>query len=184
MPAAAFKTSLHRGDRVGVVRPFGADGEFESGVAVWVSRHLQRELKERGIDAVDTRLTLDELRRDGARDDADYYIEVVRSDADARAVGGVGVGNYNVGVDVSVVVARVAAELRLYDGHTLELLDTYDMNHRSTAVLPTSVGIGGRHAGLWVALPFIQAARYRAAARAVAEDAAEAIVLQARRDSD
>ncbi|HVS30848.1 MAG TPA: hypothetical protein VMS98_05280 [Thermoanaerobaculia bacterium] len=172
LPAAAFKTTVRRGDRVGVLRP--AEG-YGHGVASVVTRSLERELRERGVDATDTRLTFDQLRDDD-RGQADFYIEVVRGDGDAHALGGVGVGDSSLGVDLSIVVAHVAARVNLYDGRTFELIDAYDFQRRASAVMPTGIGVGRRSVGLWVALPFVQMARYRAAARAVAAEAADAIV--------
>lgn len=176
LPAAAFRTTLHRGDRVGILLPdTGADAGFPRTVAMAVTRSLERELRARGVDASDMRMTFDELRSAG-QSDADYYIEVSRGDGDAHALGGIEVGDYNVGVDISVVVAYVAARLNIYDGRSLELIDSYDFQRRATAVMPTGIGIGGRSVGLRLALPFVQYARYRAAARAVAAEAAGAIV--------
>ena len=172
IPAFAFKTTLRRGDRVAVLHP--ADG-YGQDIALAVTRNLARELRERGVDANDVRYTYDELRNDDSVS-ADYFIEVVRGDADAAPRGGIGVGDYSVGVDISVVVAHVAARLNLYDGRTLELIDSYDFQRRATSVMPTGIGVGRRNLGLWVALPFVQMARYRAAARAVATEAADVIV--------
>ena len=171
-PALAFKTTLRRGDRVAVLHPEGGYGQD---IALAVTRNLARELRERGVEASDVRFTYDEVRGDDSVT-ADYFIEVVRGDADAAPLGGVGIGDLNVGVDISVVVAHVAARLNLYDGRTLELIDSYDFQRRATSVMPTGIGVGRRNLGLWVALPFVQMARYRAAARAVASEAAEAIV--------
>jgi hypothetical protein len=180
VPAMAFRPTLHRGERVGVLRPLTFDGR-DGDVANAVTRSLQRELRARGIDAVDAGITFDDLQRE-QRIDADYFVEVVSSDADGGPFGGIGVGGDHVGVDISVIVSRVAAQLRLYDGRTLQLIDTYDMQRSAKAVMPTAIGVGGRHVGLWVALPFVHYARYRAAARAVAADAATAIVAETRRD--
>ncbi len=174
-PALAFRTTLRRGDRVAVLRPqLRDDYRGAESVARTVCHYLQRELRSRGLDAFDARLTYDDVVRDG-RTDADYYVEVVSSDAAAAPVGGVGIGNRNVGVDVAVVISRVAATLRLYDGRTLELIDTLDLRRNSSALMPTAIGIGGDRVSLWLAIPFVQYSRYRAAARAVAQDAAEQI---------
>jgi hypothetical protein len=171
VPAVAFRPTLRRGDRVAVLLPQLQGHYGEESVARAVSRHLARELRAQGLDAFDAKMTFDELRQDN-RGDADYYLEVVASDADASPTGGIGVGNRNVGVDVALVVSRVAATLRLYDGETLELIDTLDLQKNATAVVPVSIGIGRDRLGLWLALPFVQHARYRAAARAVARQAA------------
>jgi hypothetical protein len=142
-------------------------------VARAISHYLERELRKQGLDAFDARLTYDDLRESDRRD-ADYYIEVVSSDGDAAPVGGVGVNGRHVGVDVAMVVSRVAATLRLYNGETLELIDELDLQRNASAVMPTGIGIGGDHLGLWIPLP-IYGSRYRAAARAVARQAAAQI---------
>ena len=170
-PALAFRPTLRRGDRVAVLRPQVDHGEH---VARAVSHYLQRELRKQGLDAFDARMTFNDLR-EVEKNDADYYIEVVASDGDAAPMGGVGVSNRHVGVDVGVVVSHVAARLRLYDGETLELIDELDLRRSSSAVMPTAIGIGGDHLGIWIPLPFVYQARYRAAARAVARQAAAEI---------
>jgi len=175
VPAIPFKTTVRRGDRVAILRtPMSDTYREEQRVANTVGLYLRRELRNRGMDAFDAGLTWDELVREG-KTDADYYIEVVGGDADSSPIAGVGVGNRNVGVDVAVVMAHVAATLRLYDGRTLELIDTLDLRRSSAAVMPTAIGVGRDHFSLWIAIPFVQGSRYRAAARAVAQDAAEQI---------
>lgn len=175
VPAMAFKTTLRRGDRVAILRTqIGDDYRGEERVAKTVCLYLQRELRHRGMDAFDAGITWDDVVREG-RSDADYYVEVVASDADSASVGGVGIGNRNVGVDVAVVMSRVAATIRLYDGRTLELIDTLDLHRSSSAIMPTAIGVGRDHLSLWIAIPFVQYSRYRAAARAIARDAAAQI---------
>ncbi len=176
VPVVAFNTSLTRGDRVGVLRPAVAY-EDDADVARLVSSYLTAALRDRGLDAFDARLGFADLSVDG-RVDADYYVEVVGGDGDSQPYGGVGVGSRSVGVDVALVVSRIATKMRVYSGKTLELVDEYDLQRRSTTLMPTSIGIGGRHLGLWVALPFVQYARYRSAARAVAYDAAQKIAVE------
>lgn len=173
LPAFAL-TPLTRGNRIGVLRmseqfAYGA----EQAVARSIGRNLQDELSSRGFDAFDARATFEEIRR--GVDVADYYIEIVSSDATHHPVGSVMAGLGPVGVDVGVVVSRVAAELRLYDGRTLELLERYDLRDTKTAVMPTGVGLGGRAFWAYIALPFAQRAQHRSAAREVARQAADRI---------
>ena len=173
VPAFAFK--VRRGDRVAILRSEIPD-EYrrEERVAKSVRTYLQRELRRRGLDAFDAKMTWDDFQRDGI-DDADFVVEVVADETDGGQVGGVEVSGRNVGVDVGVVMSRVAATLRLYDGRTMELIDTIDLSRRSSAVMPTAIGVGRDHLALWVTVPFVHYSRYRAAARAVAQDAAEQI---------
>ena len=181
MPAMAFRPLVNPGQRVAVLRPIPIEGQ-DSSIAIAVTRSLQKALRARGIDAVDAGITFDEQQRN-PRVEADFFVEVVSTGADGGApVGGVGVNGHHVGVDISVLVSRVAAELRVYEGRTLDLVRSYDMHRSSTTVMPTSIGVNGYPIGFWVALPFVNYARYRAAARAVAADAASVIVGETRRE--
>src|SRR6266498_3270396 len=179
-PLLAINTNvLRRGDRIGVLR---MAGEFEYASERTVAKTLQNDLRaalrDRGFDAFDTRLTYDDLRREGTADAA-YYVEVVSAGVANRNAGGIGIGTDGIGATVSVIVSRVAAEVRVYDGRTLELVDRFDLSRKSTAVVPTSVGIGGRYFWAAFALPFVEYGQYRSAAHAVARQAAERIAQAA-----
>jgi hypothetical protein len=174
LPMFGLTQPLASGNRVAVLR---LSGDFAPGAEDTVARTIQaslvRELKARGFDAFDARMTYEEAERRAP--DADYYVEVMSSRASRQSVGGIGVGILRVGLDVSVVIARVAAELRVYDARTLNVVDRYDLRQRQTAIIPTSVGVFGRFVWASVAIPFVQYGQYRAAANAVARDAADRI---------
>jgi hypothetical protein len=174
-PLFAFNTTMSRGDRVGVLQPAVAN-EHDEWIARAVSAHLLRALRDRGLDAFDAGIQYDELVA-RTTSDADYYVEVVSGVADADARGGVGVWGRSMGVDVAMVVSNVAARLRIYDGRTFQVVDEYDLERRSKSVMPVAISAGGRHVGVWFALPVIQQARLRAAARAVAREAAQRIAV-------
>jgi hypothetical protein len=179
-PLLAINTNvLRHGDRIGVLR---MSDEFTYGaeqtVAKAVQGDLQRELRARGFDAFDTGVTYDELRR-VAPGTTPYYVEVVSANAADREHGGIGAGTDGLWATVSVVVSRVAAEVRVYDGKTLELVDRFELAKKSTAVVPTSVGIGGRNLFAAIALPFVHYGQYRSAAHEVARQAAERIAQSA-----
>ena len=124
--------------------------------------------------AFDAGVTYDDLRRND-RGAADYYVEVISSRGGDHSVGGIGGGGGNIGIGVAVVVSRVAAELRLYDGRTLEQIDAIDLQKGRTGVVPASIGVGGRSFWAYIALLFMRYGEYRAAAHDVAEEAAERI---------
>jgi hypothetical protein len=175
-PAFALTTTkpLTHGDRIAVLRisdDFAQDVERD--VASTLQKALRKELRARGFDAYETDLTFEDARREPAA--ADYYIEIVSGRSADREFGGIGAAVGHAVVDVSIVTARVAAELRLYDAKTMELIDRYDLARHKTAIVPTGVGIGTRAVWAYVALPFINHAQYRAATRAIARDAAERI---------
>jgi hypothetical protein len=160
--------------RVGVLRyddeAFGPGGAWMSDEIV---RHLLEELRERGVDAFDARVTYDEAADEGFAE-ADYLVEIA-ADADAGDFGGIGVGGPHGGVELSLLVARVAAEVRVYDGRTFELISTDNLRKRNRAVLPTAVGFGGRRSWLAIAVPFAQWAQQRRVARDAARDAASKV---------
>ena len=179
-PLFAINTSvLRRGDRVGVLRMSERfDVASEETVARTIESDLPRVLRDRGFDAFDAHATYDDVRR-GDGPGAAYYVEVVGARAGDREAVGVGVGAENVYASIGVVVSRVAAEVRLYDGKTLELVDRWDLSKKSTAVVPTSVGVGGRFVWAAIALPFVHYGQYRNAAHDVARQAAERIAQAA-----
>ena len=177
IPAFAFDTNPRSGDRIGILRSVYEREEGNAYAASLVRSYLRRELQKRGYDAFDVRGTLPDMQ-DGRGRDADFYVELI-GNGESIPYGGVGVGDRHVGVDISLIVSRVAASVNLYDGRTFEQIDSFDLQSRNTSVMPTSIGIGGRHVGLWVAVPLMQWGRYRAAARAVAVDAAQAIIQTA-----
>lgn len=177
-PVFAINTSrshLRPGDRIGILRMpdrymTGSDGA----VAATVSGYLASELRDGGFDAYESRMTYEDLRRNDP-ENATYYVEIVAADAASREHGAVDVAGEGLDVNLALVVAHVAAAVRVYDGRSLELLDTYDLRQDNHAVLPTAVGLGGRHAFVRFAIPFIHYARFRAAAHDVARDAAKRI---------
>ncbi|HET7433826.1 MAG TPA: hypothetical protein VFN10_03840 [Thermoanaerobaculia bacterium] len=175
LPAAAlaFDAAQH-GDRVGVLRsPYQENAGHNGAIASSVFRYLVGELRERHLDAFDAGVTYDDVVAHGRGEArADYYVEIVSGDGYADPEGGVDIGGRDGGVELSVVVSHVAARLRIYDGETLELLDDVDLQHQNTAVMPTSIGVGGRHFGAWIALPFLEWMQLRGASRAVARKAA------------
>ena len=169
-PVIAFALDTSKALSVGVLR--GLHDEQDA-----VADALRRELSTRGFDAFDAERTYDEAVSDGAPV-ADYYVEVSAANASDVEYGGVGVGTRHAGVSMGVRVARVVAELRLYDGKTMELLSTHDLARRNTAVLPTSVGVGGGVFYAYIALPFIERAQLRRVVRATGR-AAAAFVAEA-----
>jgi hypothetical protein len=179
-PVLAINTTiLRRGERIGVLR---MNEEFdvaaERTVANAIENALPRALRDRGFEAFDAQRTYDDVRR-GDGPNAAFYVEVVGAHAGGHEAVGVGVGAENVYATLGVVVSRVAAEVRLYDGKTFELIDRFDLAKKSTAVVPTSVGIGGRFFWAELALPFVRYGQYRSAAHDVARQAAEAIARTA-----
>jgi hypothetical protein len=163
VPAFAFDDSRDERVRVGVLR--GTD-ELQMNVAEVVVR----ELRARGIDAFDAVRTYEEAVEDGAAV-ADFYVEIV-GNASTTEHGGIGVGTRHVGVSVGVLVSRVAAEVRIYDGDTFELVRTHDLSKRNTSLAPTSVGFGGGALFAYIAMPYIERAQLRRVVRATGRSAA------------
>lgn len=164
-PVAALDTTIQRGDRIGVLT------RHDSGDTV--RRYLAAELRKLGYDAFTTDETLESLTEETGSD-ADFYVELAGG-TDNYSWGGIGVGGEGAGVGIDIGTTYASAIVRLYDGPSLELIDTFDVRKKTTALAPSAVGVGGRHVGVWIALPFIQILRERSAIRAVARDAAAQI---------
>jgi hypothetical protein len=162
--ALAFDSSKSD-ERIGVLRGMS---EAESLIA----RSLLTELRNRGLDAFDAGVTYEELMDEEAVPIAGYVIEL-RGDTRTADYGGIDVAGRHADVSLGLVVSKLASELRVYDGHTMTLVASADLSKRSTALLPTSVGIGGGAVFAYVVLPFVERVQHRNVARRAARDAAE-----------
>jgi len=171
---SAFNTKSHA-PRVGVLRVANDYSHADEYVATNVVRRLREELVQRGVDAYDAGLTYDEIA-DGRGEDADYYVEILGASTNDGSYGGIGIGSQEIGVSVDVVVSRVAAEVRVYDGPTGKLLTSETLAKRKTAVMPTSIYLGGSRIFAVVAMPFVQQSQYRSLTKAAARDAALVVV--------
>ncbi|HEX6158776.1 MAG TPA: hypothetical protein VF111_01335 [Thermoanaerobaculia bacterium] len=178
VPAVAYAfepepRSDERPMRIGLLRiPNGGT------VGEQIVEHIRRELRSAGYDAYTIPATYEEVR-DGMGADADFYVEVV-SDAHTTPAAGIGVGGRNVGVSVAVVVSEIAGELRIFDGRSMELLASHDLQERRSSVLPTGIGVGNGHFAVDVALPFARWAQNRRVMRGAAREAAAAVVATVR----
>lgn len=170
----AFDTKRHA-PKVGVVRMAEEFTRAHDYVADSVVKYLCEELQKRDIDAFDTGLTFEDVAG-GKGEDADYYVEIIGAEANSGSYGGIGVGSYDIGVSVDLVVSRVVGEVRVYDGPTGELLKQESVAKRKTAMMPTSVYLGGSRLFAVVAMPFVQRSQYRTLTRSAARDAAMVVV--------
>ena len=173
LPSFAFD-SRRGAERIGVLDAVtrGDDGSWQP-TATALQQQLARELRSLGYDAWETGRTLDEIANED-RAQADYFVEILSEDGRTEGYGGIGISTRNVGIDAEVVVARVAARIRVYDAGLREV-GTFDLDKRNTTVLPSSIGVGRHNFALWIALPFVERARFRSAMRAVAHDAAQRV---------
>lgn len=91
-----------------------------------VERALVSELRRRGVDAFAADITIDELLRGSGGPDAAWYVEIGATEK--------------------------SAEMRLFDGHTLEEIDRYDMPLHGRGMIATAVGF--RVGPIGALLPF------------------------------
>jgi hypothetical protein len=158
--------------RIGVLRAHETfTYERESLIQKTFHDALHAELRERGFEVYEIDATFDELSMDPDRD-ADWYVEVIPASAETVDYGGVGVGTRHADVTLGVLVSRVAAEVHVYRGRTLEKIASESLAKKNTALLPTSVGVGGRNLFAAIALPFIERAQVRGVARSAARELA------------
>jgi hypothetical protein len=173
--AMAINVDAKRGDRIGVLMVSAHNAPVtDVRIAESVLNYLRDELASRGFDAFRLEATYDTLRRED-RPVANYYIEIVSGHAEANAQGGVGAAIGPVTTEIGVIVGRVAAEMRVYDGQTLDLIDRFDLSQSHTTVAPTGIGFRGLPIFAWIAVPIAQHSQIRAATHAVAKQAADRI---------
>ncbi len=179
MPVSAFNTDLDHA-RIGIVMTKPGEGWPEDqDFARQLESRIARELAKRGYQAEQTRSTIDDEARSGSPR-YDLYVEIASASARHDAMGGVGVGDGHVGADISVVQSRAVAVMRIYDGQSLQTVETNEIVKKSTGVAPTAISIGGRHGGFWIALPFVRYTRQRALMQSMAEEAVSQIVIALR----
>ena len=171
MPAAFAFDTTRRPVRIGVLH---ASDAYDARVSALVNRMLREELRKRGFDAFDTNMTFDEAARSD-ENVPDFYVEIEGGAVDSDNAGGVAIGGRTVDVSMDLVVARVAADLRVYDAGTMELITTESLKKKSAALLPTSIGVGGYDAFAVLAMPFVERAHARSVARDAARDAASRV---------
>ena len=175
-PLAAFDPSARtEAPRICILRTDYGEDLMTTRVAAMMRGFLAKELREEGFDTIHSRATFNDVLDGEDAGIADIYVEFVRGDADDYSYGGVGVAGPHGGVEIGVVMSQVAAGIRVYDGRTMQVIDEFTVEARDRAVLPTAIGVGGRHLGLWVGVPVMRGLRYRAVAREAARDAAESI---------
>lgn len=175
--AMAFDTNRRaqpKDFRIAILRPQSSESPEEQIIQTKVMHYLGNELRSRGFDAYETEWTYDDAA-EAQNVDADYFVEVIGAGARSDAMGGVEVGGRHADVSIGVIVSQVAAELRVYDAHTMEVVASENIEKRSTSVAPTSIGVGGNDLFAWIAIPLFERAQVRSAAKAAARDAASVI---------
>jgi hypothetical protein len=170
--ASAINTDTHP-LRIGLLAAPDRGDRRDVQTSDHVRNLLRAELRELGYDAFLTGDRVEDLGPDTPA--ADFYLDVAGADHGSYPVGGVGVGGRSGFVDVGILIGRVAASVTIYDGRSLELLRTIDLQKRNTAVAPTGIGVGGRSFWTFIALPIVEWGQQRAAIRAIARDAARRI---------
>jgi len=103
---------------------------------------LKIALAQHGFDAYKTAERYDDIERFKSGN-ADYYLEIIGSEREAHATGGGGAGAGPVDIGVTAVKNRQFLELRIYNGQTLEVLRTYQLDASSTSLVPSLLGLRG-----------------------------------------
>lgn len=160
-------------DTIGVLRS-GHDADTT------MTRALISSLRSRGFDAFDAEMTYDELLDREAVAIADYVVEIRGGQPLTTDHGGVGIDGRHASVELGIVSSNVRAELIVYDGATMEVMATTDLSKRTTALVPTGVGVGGGWLYAYVALPFIERVQHRGVAKKAAKEAASFVVATVR----
>ncbi len=140
-----------------------------------LTRALQAELARAGFD-----VNIDDVKRGARRSRIfDYIIEVGISDSARTPLGGVSggtrIGSVGVATEVSMVRSEVAAEFRLYDGKTEELIDTFELSAEASAPALTGLGVGDPYGFVFINIPWFSRGPSREATRRLAREAVEVI---------
>ncbi|HVR44042.1 MAG TPA: hypothetical protein VMS56_11440 [Thermoanaerobaculia bacterium] len=167
---------LAAGERVAIlVIPAGELRQIDEELSGVVARALRGELERRGFDTVVLPRSVEEMDEDGITDvvDAAWIVEIVASDGRASSLGGVAgegtIDRIGIGGEISIVRSELSAELRVWDGRSLELLGTLHLDSRATTPTLSGIGIGRRGAGIRLSLPWY--GTYSRAARSIARQA-------------
>lgn len=161
--------------RVGVLHTGDgwADGNYDRAASA-IEHEIVAQFHERGINAWETHRTLKDAFQDNV-EPADLYVEVSGGDGRQREIGGLDISGPHVATTLGVIISKAAAEVRVYDGRTLDLVDRFELSKRKTAVVPTSFGLRDGPIIGFAIVPVFQHLQYRAAVRDVAKEAAERI---------
>ncbi len=160
---------LHTGDE-------WADLKYDS-AAVAIEHEIALQLHERGLDAWETHRTLKDAFQDNV-EPADIYVEVSGGEARLREIGGLDISGPHVATTLGVIISKAAAEVRVYDGRTLDLIDRFELSQRKTALVPTSFGLREGPIIGFTVVPIFQHLQYRAAVRDVAKEAVQRIATR------
>jgi hypothetical protein len=158
---------LHTSDRWG-------DPSMDAAAAA-IEHEIVGQLRQRGAEAWEVRHTLEDVQSEASFPEADLLVEVTAGEARQHEIGGVALGDTHVSTTLGLVLSRVAAEVRLYDARSHELLDRYELSRSKKAVLPTSLGMGDSHFFVYSVVPIARHFQYRSAVRDVASEAADRI---------
>lgn len=174
-PTASAAVHVAPGDRVAVVQPAATDEQRDSWLLNQVRRRLTVELRSLGVAALDAQYTYADAVTNRSAE-ARYLVDlvavnasrgVVPADVTPRLVppGSVAVSATNE-VLVSDISTTIDLELRLYDGETFQLLQTFEV-HENVSGAP-AFGVDK----FWALMPFPRYVSARSAARAAAREAA------------
>jgi len=184
LPALAFHRAPAKGDRIGVLASgYLADDPGERKAREALARAVRDELRKAGFHAEVIGLTRDELVKGDRRagHEADYYVELrdAAADGESQLGGGAGgvAGNVGIGAGVDVVTSRATVDVVVYDGGTLEEVDSFRLRSSRTSAELTSISVGYDWLYLWLPLP--GRSRYSAAARDIGRQTAEHLAAQA-----
>ena len=175
--ASAFALNVHKLSEHARIDVLATPDRYLYGHEQRLNRIMQKSLTEEltsaGFNAAVTRNTYDELER-AEETNADYYVEVVYTDVTGRPIAEISTGG-PVGVDVGIESSRVRAEVRLYDGRTLEMLERFQLQQSRIVPVIEAVGVVSANIYVQAAIPFVRYAQLRSAIRAVAQQGAERI---------
>jgi hypothetical protein len=139
-----------------------------------IAKVMERELRRRGYETSVLNRTVASLFEDGLEESvqADIFVEIAADQHDGEGWGAIGtggrVGSVDVGGTVAIVRSVFAANVRIYDGRTGEVLDEFELSSRALTPALSSISLGGDHAWLTIGVPWFERRTRDRAATALA----------------
>ena len=178
VPAVAFDPRPEGPIRVGILHSADEREENVQYAASLVRDYLRRELQKRNFEVIEFEGTRGDLV-DAPQVEADVFVEV-EGWGEAIPYGGVGLQGRYAGTSVAISSVRIGTTLNVYDGQTLTVIETFDLQEKSTTVLPSTIGIGSYGLNVWAGAATTPWAM-RSTAKKVARRAADSVAQISKR---
>lgn len=132
-----------------------------------LARELERSLQSAGFEVRRVGESIEALQDVDTR--ADAYVEISDLWTDSSEYGGFGsgtrIGSVGVGGEVAIVASSVRAHIRILEGETLDVIESFELDAFAGGPALTSIGLGDRHGYGFLRVPLFSRGKEKIAAR-------------------